>query len=281
MKRLLLPLIMLIISASSCTNRNDEIISLSKGFFYSLMDTTFASPSDYYPLYETLETNVKSDVVEIEESNISYSNDTIFVKCFNNYTTSNGNFKQEYVTLVWATDKDDNLHICNSKGLLTIDDDMADFGKAVGAFSNKEIFDVELSKISHDVRMMYLKEYFEAQITLLQNVKIINWSWETSYSGEAHGEGRVRNNLNFAIEGVKYELKYYDYRGDFMAEDNGSISKTLYPGEIYNFTFWSSNAKYPDKASLKLVFPDKLVDKIIKRKGYTGKEYQDYLGFTE
>ena len=85
------------------------------------------------------------------------------------------------------------------------------------------------------------------------------------------------NNLDFAIEGVKYTLKYYDYRGDFMAEDNGSISKKLYPGEKYNFSFWSSNAKNPDKANLRLVFPDRLVYKIIKEQTYTGNEYDEYI----
>ena len=61
-----------------------------------------------------------------------------------------------------------------------------------------------------------------------------------------------------------------------MAEDNGSISKTLYPGEKYNFTFWSSNAKYPHTANLRLKFSDNMVLKIIKEQTYTGNEFQDY-----
>lgn len=277
MIKLLVPFIIFIISVSSCKNRNDEIISLSKGFFYSLGDSTYAYPGDYYPSYKILEVDAKSDVVEIEESGVTYSGDTIIVKCFNNYTASNGDFKQEYVTLFWTTDDEDNLYICNSKGLLSIDQDLVDFGKAVGALERDDINDVELSKISHDIRMMFLIECFDVQSMLLQHVKIQNWSWKTSYNGEAHGEGRVINNLDFAIDGLKYELKYYDYKGDFMAEDNGSISKTLYPGEKYNFTFWSSNAKHPDKANLKLVFPDKLIYKIIKGKTYTGNEYNKYM----
>ena len=72
-------------------------------------------------------------------------------------------------------------------------------------------------------------------------------------------------------------VNYYDYSGDFMAEDDGSISKTLYPGEKYNFSFWSSNAKNPSKANLRLVFPDRLVYKIIKEQRYTGKEYYEYI----
>ena len=56
-----------------------------------------------------------------------------------------------------------------------------------------------------------------------------------------------------------------------------SISKTLLPGEKYNFTFWSSNAKYPYTASLRLDFSDNMILKIIKEQTYTGKEYQEYM----
>lgn len=58
---------------------------------------------------------------------------------------------------------------------------------------------------------------------------------------------------------------------------NNVISKTLYPGEKYNFTFWSSNAKYPHTASLRLDFSDNLVLKLIKEQSYTGKEFQEYM----
>ena len=62
-----------------------------------------------------------------------------------------------------------------------------------------------------------------------------------------------------------------------MAEDDGSINKTLYPGEKYNFTFWSSNAKYPHTANLRLEFSDNMIIKIIKSLDYTGKEFSEYL----
>lgn len=112
---------------------------------------------------------------------------------------------------------------------------------------------------------------------LSQNVKIQNWAWEISYSGASHGEGRITNNLDYAIEGVTYTLNYYDYHGNFIAEDNGSIPNKLYPGEKYNFTFWSTNAKNPSTANLKLVFPDRLLYKIIKEQTYIGDEYNQYI----
>ena len=276
MRTITLYLASLIILLSSCS-RNDEIIALSKGFFHSLSDSTYACPRDYYPYYESLKIEAKSDVVDIDETDIRTIGDTVIVKCFNNYTASDGTFKQDSVSLYLITNKSDQYYICDSKGLLTIDNDLKDYGIITGAFSTLNLKDRELAERYSTVKKMWLNEYFKVQLMLLEKVKIQNWSWETSYSGEAHGEGRVVNNLDFAIEGVKYTLKYYDYRGDFMAEDNGSISKKLYPGEKYNFSFWSSNAKNPDKANLRLVFPDRLVYKIIKEQTYTGNEYDEYI----
>lgn len=154
---------------------------------------------------------------------------------------------------------------------------MAWFGKVTGAFGKKQTKDQALAKRIEQVRSMMWDKYIEVRAELATKVKIANWSWETSYSGDAHGEGRVVNNLDYSISGVKYHVNYYDRKGDFMAEDNGSISKTLYPGEKYNFTFWSSNAKYPNTASLRLDFSDNMVLKIIKEQTYTGKEFQEYL----
>ena len=132
------------------------------------------------------------------------------------------------------------------------------------------------SELIEQVRSMMWNKYIEVRAELATKVKISNWSWETSYSGDAHGEGRVINNLDYSISGIKYHVNYYDRKGDFMAEDNGSISKTLYPGEKYNFTFWSPNAKYPHTANLRLEFSDNMVLKIIKEQTYTGNEFQDY-----
>lgn len=271
-----MPLAILLMICSSCS-RNEEVIALSKGFFYSLADTTYAHPHDYYPQYDSLNIVAKSDMVEIEESDVKIQGDTIVVRCFNNYTAPDGTFKQDDIYLYFVENKEGQLYICNSRGLVIMDKDLKSFGMSTGAITSSLPNDIELAKRCEQIKSMWLREYFDVYLMLHEKVKIQRWSWETSYSGEAHGEGRVVNNLDFAIEGIKYELTYYDHRGDFMANDDGSISKTLYPGEKYNFTFWSSNAKYPDKANLRLVFPDKLVYKIIMDKTYTGQEYMEYI----
>ena len=262
---------------ASCS-RNEEIIAISKAFFNTLSDTTYAHPNDYYPSYKYLNIEAKSDMVEIEESKIIKQSDTTIVKCFNNYTTPEGVFKQDSVILFLITNEQEQYYICNSRGLVTLDEDLKEFGLATGALNKTILNDIQLSERYEQIKKMYFNEYLETHLMLLKNVKIQDWSWETSsYSGESHGEGKVVNNLDFAIDGIKYELTYYDYRGNFMAQDDGNISKKLYPNEKYNFTFWSSNAKYPSTANLRLVFPDRLIYKIIKEQSYTGNEFNEYV----
>lgn len=261
---------------SSCSHKN-EAIELSRDFFSSLSDSTYGKPSDFYPEYDSLGIEAKSDIVDIDESDVTEKNDTIIVRCYNNYTNSEGTFKQDSVTLFITRNEEKVFYIYDSKGLIVMDKDVEWFGTVTGAFGKKQPNDQTLAKRIDQVKDMMFEKYIEVRADLATKVKIANWSWETSYSGDAHGEGRVVNNLDYAISGVRYHVNYFDRQGDFMAEDNGSISKTLYPGEKYNFTFWSSNAKYPHTANLRLEFSDNMILKIIKEQNYTGKEFKDYL----
>ena len=261
---------------SSCSHKN-EAIELSRDFFTSLSDTTYGKPCDFYPQYDSLGIEAKSDIVDIEESDVTEKNDTITVRCYNNYTNSEGTFKQDSVSLFITRNEDKQFYIYDSKGLIETDKELEWFGTVTGAFTKKRPNDQALAKRIEKVRDMMFDKYFEVRADLATKVKIANWSWETSYSGDAHGEGRVVNNLDYSISGIKYRVTYYDRSGQFMADDDGSISKTLLPGEKYNFTFWSSNAKYPYTASLRLDFSDNMILKIIKGQTYTGKEFQEYM----
>lgn len=275
MKKASVFVIISLIILSSCSHKN-EAIELSRDFFTALSDSTYGSPTDFYPRYDSLGIEAKSDIVDIEESDITEKNDTLIVRCYNNYTNSEGTFKQDSVTLFITRNEEKQFYIYDSKGLIVMDKDLEWFGTATGAFGKKLPNDQALAKRIEQVRSMMWNKYIEVRAELATKVKISNWSWETSYSGDAHGEGRVINNLDYSISGIKYHVNYYDRKGDFMAEDNGSISKTLYPGEKYNFTFWSSNAKYPHTANLRLEFSDNMVLKIIKEQTYTGNEFQDF-----
>lgn len=268
--------ILTVIVLSSCSHKN-EAIELSRDFFASLSDTTYGKPSDFYPAYESLNVRAKSDAVDIDESDITEKNDTITVRCYNNYTDATGTFKQDSVTLFLAKDKESAWYIYDSKGLIVLDEDQEWFGRATGALGKKNPNDVELSQRLTKLSEWMSAEYWEIWGELRTRVKIVNWSWETSYDGTAHGDARIVNTLPYSISGIKYHVTYFDRNGNYMAEDDGRVSKTLYPNEKYDFTFWSSNAKYPTTANLKLDFSDKTVFELMKEKSYTGKELSEFI----
>lgn len=270
-------LLLLTVVLSGCHNGKSVAIQLANRFFASLSDTTNGKPKDFFPQYTNLGIEGKSDVVDIDESDVTVENDTFTVRCYNSYTDASGTFKQDSVTLFINKDKAGKRRIFDSQGLVETDKDTQYFGKATGAFPNKALNDLDLAKRIENVRAMIYNEYLNTQIELSEKVKLLNWSWKISYSGDAHGEGRVVNNLEYPIEGIKYHINYYDRSGKFMAQDDGSISKELYPGEKYSFTFWSSNAKYPETANLRLDFPDMVVLNILKSKEYKGDEYQKFI----
>lgn len=260
---------------SSCSHKN-EAIELSRAFFTSLSDTTYGKPSNFYPLYDSLHVQAKSDAVEIDESEIATMGDTMIVRCFNNYTDAKGTFKQDNITLFITKDKESSWYIYDSKGLISMDEEQLWFGRAIGALGEKPLNDVALANRLNILGDYIREEYMNQWIKLKTNVKIANRSWETSYDGTAHGEARIVNTLPYSISGIKYIVIYYDRSGNFMAEDDGRVNKTLNPNEKYNFTFWSSNAKYPTTANLKLDFSDKTVYDLMKEKTYTGKEFEEF-----
>lgn len=240
-------------------------------------NTTYGKPGDFYPLYDSLHIEAKSDAVDIEESDITVKNDTIAVRCYNNYTDATGTFKQDSITLFIAKDKESSWYIYDSKGLVTMDEDQEWFGRATGALGMKQLNDVALAQRLSKLSDLISTKYWDTWAELRTKVKIVNWSWETSYDGTAHGDARIVNTLPYSISGIKYLVTYYDRSGNFMAEDDGRVSKTLNPSEKYNFTFWSSNAKYPTTANLRLDFSDKTVLELMKEKTYTGKEFAEFI----
>ena len=263
---------------SSCTNEKEDIANYTRCFFASFTDGTYGLPTDYYPSFDSLAIDRYSDAVDVEPGNVIEKGSGFEVHCLNSYTDKSGTFRQDSIVLFLQKENQSGYRIIKSKGLVHVDDESLWFGYETGAFTyGQSLTDYELAKRKVILATMMLNEYFSWKVRLSERVKILNWSWETSYSGDAHGEGRVVNNLDVPISDLSYKITYYDRYHSFMAEDDGHISKTLAPGEKYNFSFWSSNAKDPSRARLELEFSDKLIYKLIKSKHYQGYEYDDFI----
>ena len=263
---------------TSCHNEIEDVDNYTRCFFASLSDPEYGKPGDYYQDYNTLKIEAKSDGIDIGANGIIKKGKGFEVHCMNNYTDDSGVFTQDSVILYIMRNQENQLSIKKTKGLVKIEKEYKRFGFATGAFSlNSDLSDRELTKRKEVITAMIVNRYYHWKLLLPTKVKILNWSWDTSYDGDAHGEGRVINNLDIPISGIKYTIRYYDRRNNFMAEDDGSISKELAPGERYNFTFWSSHAKYPSKANLKLEFSDKLIYELMENDRYFGNEYEEFI----
>ena len=165
---------------SSCSHKN-EAIELTRSFFTSLSDSTYGSPADFYPQYDSLQIEAKSDVVDIEESEITEKNDSIIVRCMNNYTDARGTFKQDSVVIFITKDKDSEWYIYNSQGLISIDKDIEWFGKKTRALGKRTMYDLQLAEVLSNLYSLMREKYWEQYFQVQTLVEIHNWSWETSY----------------------------------------------------------------------------------------------------
>ena len=69
-------LLLLTVVLSGCHNGKSVAIQLANRFFASLSDTTNGKPKDFFPQYTNLGIEGKSDVVDIDESDVTVENDT-------------------------------------------------------------------------------------------------------------------------------------------------------------------------------------------------------------
>lgn len=269
--------VLLVVVLSACDHSEQTAVQLSKDFFASLSERNNDKTKVFYPKYADLHVTAKSDEVDIDESEVTTKNDTIAVRCFNSYTDDFGTFKQDSVTLFVANSKDGKLHICDSRGLVSVDHNLKYLGMAMGAFPRKQPNNQDLAKRISVVNDIVYDEYIAVRSALQQKVKVQNWSWETLYNGEPRGEVRIVNGTYYPIESIKYYVDYYNSNGNFMTSYDNEINKILSPGETYDFSFWSPNVRYPHKAYIRLDFPETTIENIIRNKSYSGNEYKNYI----
>ena len=89
---------------------------MANRFFAPLSDTTNGKPKDFFPQYTNLGIEGKSDVVDIDESDVTVENDTFTVRCYNSYTDASGTFKLVSVSLFIINDKAGKRRILDSQG---------------------------------------------------------------------------------------------------------------------------------------------------------------------
>ena len=274
-----LPLIILFVGAGlilSCSSNSDVAKTTVENFFVAATDSTSGhKPSEYYPTFDSLGVMVRSDVLDIADVNTK--KDTMVVSCMNSYTDIRGVFRQDSVKFYLSkSKKTDELQIINSTGLVSVEGEMKDFAESLGLLPNKSLKDMELTELMSKVYSFYFSKSMEAYVELYSGVKITSWDWETYFDGEPHGQAWIKNNTDVTLEGIKYVVRYFDSRGNFISEDTGTACNKLSPGEKYRFTFYTSHIKYPSTANLKLDFKSSNIETIIYSKGYTKEDFYKF-----
>ena len=260
---------------TSCSNGGDAAKELVTNFFTAATDSTAGMKvKDIYPMYDSLHVEVKRDVLDFNDD-IQKKGDTIIMSGQNSYTGTDGVFKQDSVKFYVAKNKDGNLTIVDSEGLIETPSYLKDFAKQIG-LKNFAIQDLKKSKEISELAGFYQDKCFEAYIELRKGVKITYWDWETDYSNEPHGQAWIINNTGLTIYNVKYTVNYNDRNGGFISSDTGTACSKLSPGEKYRFTFYTSHVKNPSTANISLDFASSNVENIVASKGYTLKDFKKY-----
>lgn len=268
---------LLLIFFCACSNTTEKAQETVSSLYSTVCDTTLRA-TDFYPLFDSLHVKLRSDVLDMSNE-IDVNNDTLYLSCLNSYTDERGKFCQDSIYFFIHKDKDSGkYYIVDSKGLINIDESIQNFGVKIGAIKKgKSYNDLELVHRIKIIGQIYLEQYFKFLTTLMTGVEIKKWSWETDYSGDARGEAQIINNLPYNVHDIKYKVTYYDYNGSYMTEDTGIACRILHPNEKYFFSFWSSHAKNPSKANLKLEFSDSMIGSLMESQDYSSNEYEEYV----
>lgn len=129
---------------------------------------------------------------------------------------------------------------------------------------------------------MMKKYYLDMYIKLRKEVNITSWDWETGYGDSASGKAIVKNNSNYDIPKLKYEITYKDRNGDEITTDDGYVTHDeLSSGSSKAFTFYTSYVGNAQKASINLDFDTDFILKCIADTQYTGKEYEEFINTKE
>lgn len=275
-------ILLLTISLLSCNNgkkrKNAENQVLK--FYSAVREGNEEKMKALYEGAANLSSYYKSDTATIKETKI-VENNKIEIKTINQFTNGFGKkFNQEIVFYL----KPDSVNeldyiIYDSKGLCGYDENTTyTFGMKTGCISKSDKTDQEIAKKLKIADELLLYKSLDVYLDLKKNVYVVNWSWESGYGGSASGKGIVKNASTFNLPDLKYKISYKDYNGNEITTDDGSVTyDKLYAGDSKSFTFYTSYVGDASRASIELVFDDKMIMDYVASKDYTGKEYQEYI----
>lgn len=257
-------------------NAENEVVK----FYSALREGNEEKMKALYEGVANLTSYYKSDTATIKETKLNDKNE-IEIKTINQFQNGFGKkFNQEIVFYLKPDSVNDlDYYIYDTKGLCGYDDNSTyTFAKKTGCVSKEDITDQQIAKKLKIADELLLYKSLDVYLDLKRNVNVVNWSWETGYAGSASGKGIVKNSSTFNLPELKYKITYKDYNGNEITSDDGYVSyDKLYSGSSKSFTFYTSYVGNASKASIELVFDDKMIMDYVAGQDYTGNEYKEYI----
>lgn len=269
-------ILMLITLVSACSSKHlDESEKTVKIFFDALKEGDIEGMTKKYKNIILFDSYYKSDSIKV--LNLKKVNDSVVkVNIQNFFTNGFGKLNnQEIVFFVSADSVKSFTNIIDSKGLTNhTENDLYDFSKKIGCLKNTDTSDVQINLKLLNAKIIANKIQTETLLYFIENIKVVDWSWESGYEGSASGKGIVKNNTEFSIPNVKYIIKYMDRNGNVLNTDDGYVSyNKIEYGESKSFTFYTSYVGNAYRASISLDFDKEIIEKyVVNTKEYSGDE---------
>ncbi len=265
------------ISCESSKLKNEAALK-AKEFFSVLKDGDEKKLVSLYPGFEYFDTYYKSDSARINST--SEENGIITVSVHNRFMNPYGKVSEKDISLMFKKDSLGQLNMIDSKGLSGFDEkDEYKFGINTGCINkNSDTTDQQVLKAIKKANAVMLDKATDIYLELKNEIKVVNWNWESGYGGSASGKGIVKNNSTFSIPQLKYKITYKTSSGDQVTSDDGYISyDAIDAGESKSFTFYTSYVGDATSASIELIFDDELIYKYLVKKEWTGNECDEYF----
>jgi hypothetical protein len=231
-----------------------------------------------YSGFAKFDTYYKSDSARINSSR--EKDNVITVSIRNRFTNGYGKITEKDISLMFQKDSTSQLKIIDSKGLSDFTDkNEYIFGINTGCIQKEfDTSDQQIIKALGKANTVMLDKALNVYIELKNQLKIVNWNWESGYGGSASGKGIVRNGSTFSVPKLKYNVTYKTSSGDPVTSDEGYITYDAFDaGESKSFTFYTSYIGNATKASIDLDFDEELIYKYLAKKDWTGKECEEYF----
>ena len=277
---LFLALTTLMIVSCNSPKKKQNAENEVKKFYSAIREGNEEKMKALYDGAGLLSSYYKSDTASIVET-ILKDNDEICIKTLNQFTNGFGKKFNQEIIFYLKPDSVNKLdyYIYDSKGLCGYDDNSTySFAKKTGCLTKDDVSDQQIAKKLKIADEILLLKSIDVYLDLKTNVKVVNWSWQTGWGGSASGKGIVKNSSTFNLPELKYKITYKDSYGNEITTDDGYVTyDKLYSGASKSFTFYTSYVGNASRASIELVFSDKMIMDYVASKDYTGKEYQEYL----